>query len=505
MKNFDVVVIGSGNAGLTAATTLQRAGIDTLLLERHNVPGGCGTSFVRGDYEFEAALHQLSGMGTEEQPFIMRKIFNDLGIMDRVEFIEEKDLYRFTVPGVIDITLPASIEGIKETLCDAFPSEARAISKYLKLCEAVAMEAAMVMPRIKQTTDEEDVKRQCPNIVEYGLISAREVLDSFFDDERLKAVLGTYWGYMGLPLNQLPFVDMGTTFHIYAQFKPYYVKGGSQAISNAMLESFLDAGGEVRFNCAAEKILTEDGAVQAVRTEQGDEVECAYVVSNSSSIQTYNELLDKPELCGEAHEEFKSRRIGVSAFVIYMGLDCTPEELGLETSSHFISETLDDAKAFERVRTLNDSLAYGFTCHNVDDPSAAPAGKSVGTLLSIQYGSPWDDVAPEDYAKTKYKFANRLIDQLQTLIPNLREHIEEVEVATPLTMRRYLNSPGGAFYGFDQNVLETATLRKRHSLVDGLYLAGAWVSMGGFQPTYMNGVGAAKSIIKQHSSASARK
>ncbi|GHJ34180.1 hypothetical protein TPA0910_86130 [Streptomyces hygroscopicus subsp. sporocinereus] len=48
MTDVDAVVIGAGNAGLTAATTLQRAGLRTLPAERHNVPGGCAASLRRG-------------------------------------------------------------------------------------------------------------------------------------------------------------------------------------------------------------------------------------------------------------------------------------------------------------------------------------------------------------------------------------------------------------------------------------------------------------------------
>ena len=50
MVAYDAVVIGAGNAGLTAATTLQRGGMHTLLVERHNIPGGCATSFRRGRF-----------------------------------------------------------------------------------------------------------------------------------------------------------------------------------------------------------------------------------------------------------------------------------------------------------------------------------------------------------------------------------------------------------------------------------------------------------------------
>ncbi|GAB2988213.1 hypothetical protein GCM10023080_062170 [Streptomyces pseudoechinosporeus] len=75
------MVIGAGNAGLTAAT-LQRAGLRTLLVERHNVPGGCATSFRRGLFEFETALHQLSGVGLEGQSYTLRGLFEKLGVAD---------------------------------------------------------------------------------------------------------------------------------------------------------------------------------------------------------------------------------------------------------------------------------------------------------------------------------------------------------------------------------------------------------------------------------------
>ncbi|MET9031242.1 FAD-dependent oxidoreductase, partial [Nocardia sp. NPDC004168] len=95
MSDYDAIVIGAGNAGLTAAATLQRAGARTLLLERHNIPGGCGTSFRRGRFEFEVALHQLSGVGIDGQPMSLREgLFQQLGIADKLEFVQEHDLYR---------------------------------------------------------------------------------------------------------------------------------------------------------------------------------------------------------------------------------------------------------------------------------------------------------------------------------------------------------------------------------------------------------------------------
>ena len=65
---YDAIVVGAGNGGMTASAALAQKGLNVLLLERHNIPGGCATSFCRGRFEFEVALHQLSGMGTAEQP-----------------------------------------------------------------------------------------------------------------------------------------------------------------------------------------------------------------------------------------------------------------------------------------------------------------------------------------------------------------------------------------------------------------------------------------------------
>ena len=49
MSKFDAIVIGAGNGGLTASTALAQKGLNVLLLERHNIPGGCATSFAGVD------------------------------------------------------------------------------------------------------------------------------------------------------------------------------------------------------------------------------------------------------------------------------------------------------------------------------------------------------------------------------------------------------------------------------------------------------------------------
>lgn len=80
MRNdYDVIVIGAGNGGLAAAAFTTKNGLKTLIVDKHNIPGGSATSFVRGRFEFETSLHELAAVGTDDNPGQIRKLFDLLG------------------------------------------------------------------------------------------------------------------------------------------------------------------------------------------------------------------------------------------------------------------------------------------------------------------------------------------------------------------------------------------------------------------------------------------
>ncbi|MDF3819318.1 NAD(P)/FAD-dependent oxidoreductase [Leptospira sp. 96542] len=497
MLHYDTVVIGAGNAGLMAATRLQREGSKTLLLERHNVPGGCATSFVRGDFEFEVALHQLSGVGTESNPFIMRRIFEELGILKKIELVQEHELYRIIVPGRIDVTLPADWNELKLHLKSLFPNESESIERFFLLSEAVVNEYYFILPRVRLSNDPEKIRTKCPNFSAFGLRSTSEVLREFFKNEDLINVITPYWSYVGIPTTDLVFAEFIGMLYFYCVYKPWHIKGGSQMLSSALLSSFEEAGGEVRFHCAAQKIFTENGEVRGVLLESGETVSCDSVVSNASPLITYHEMLDMETPPASVLKDFQSRRMGVSAVCLYLGLDCSPEELGFQTASTFVMTTSDKEVTEERMYSL-DAPDWGMvTCYNFIDEDLAPKGKTVVTLVALQYGEAWKNIPKEKYFSTKYEFGEKLIDLVEKAYPKIREHIEKAEVATPLTMMRYLNTPGGAIYGFKQTLQDGHLMRDSLDAIEGLYSASSWTSMGGFQPTYINGYNTARKVMKR--------
>ncbi|MBW2612290.1 MAG: NAD(P)/FAD-dependent oxidoreductase [Deltaproteobacteria bacterium] len=350
MTDYDVIVIGAGNAGLTSAAYLAKKGVKVLVLERHNVPGGSATSFCRGRFEFEVSLHQICGIGTEKAPGPLRNLFQRIGVLDKLEFLEMDDLYNFLhLPQKTSITLPPDIGEITFLLQGLFPKEKKEIKAYLDLVTKVAYDVISIL----YMQDPDVSKAKYPEYFKYALKSTQEVLDSFFEDPLLKSVLGAYWGYLGLPPDRLSFSDLALMFRAYCDFKPQHFKGGSQALSNAIADTILENGGSICYNCAAEKIIMKNGAVQGVITQTGDEITSQSVISNSSKISTYYELMDPEDVPESIKTELRQTTIAMSSFILYLGFHAEPEDVGFKQSTNFMVGSLDNDMAYKRMKALD--------------------------------------------------------------------------------------------------------------------------------------------------------
>ena len=133
-KHFDVIGVGAGNGGLAAAANTAKAGLKTLLLEKHNIPGGCATSFRRGRFEFEPSLHELCSVGTADKPDLVYKVFDDLGAKPNWCY-ETGHLFRAIVKGEngYDVRLEAGIEDFCNSVDAAVPGSKASVRKFVDL------------------------------------------------------------------------------------------------------------------------------------------------------------------------------------------------------------------------------------------------------------------------------------------------------------------------------------------------------------------------------------
>ena len=92
--DYDIIVIGAGCGGLSAAVCAAKEGKKVLLLERHNSPGGLSSSFGRGRFEFDTSLNQLCGFGEGAELGDIAKIANETGINKKIKWISIPSAFR---------------------------------------------------------------------------------------------------------------------------------------------------------------------------------------------------------------------------------------------------------------------------------------------------------------------------------------------------------------------------------------------------------------------------
>lgn len=494
--HYDYIVIGAGNGGLSSAAKLALNGKKVLVLEKHNIPGGCGTTFRRGRFEFEVALHQLSSMGSPENPGPLRELFREYGIENKIEWVPIKSLFKINLPGGFEQSIPADRNEAERVLCKRFPMEKQNILNYFETVFGFDRETEEFLKMQSDSTGEPGAikksltktlfRRKFPVLTRYGLRSTQEVLDEFFENKELQLCLSAYWCFMGVPPEKFPFSILARCTAIYMTDKPYYLKGGSQVISQALAEVISDNDGIIKYNCGAKEILIENGTAAGVIDEEGNEYSCDIVISGISPIDTYFKLMKLENTPISAREYLSSYKVGISALTCFIGLDCPPEEIGFTDSFNLIYADTDCNEAFQNSYNLMpDKDPIITTCYTIDDPTVSPPGTSVITAGSLKYGKPWMELSADEYYKTKYKAADIIINRLEERFPGIGSHIEEIEIATPLTHMRYLNHPEGAIYGFEQDLKSSVYFFPRESLIKNLTFANGWVNICGFGPNYM--------------------
>lgn len=509
MGKYDAIVIGSGNGGLACAMTLAKNGKKVAVFERHNIPGGCGTSFRRGRFEFEVALHQLNGIGSSDRPGPTRLLFRKWGLEDRMEWIPIETLYKINLPDGRGVAIPADKKMAEDYLSSMFPDEKAAIGRYIKMVWRFNEEIGSFLAKsfassgdpgpVKKAIMKAGFPRIYPTLARYALRSTEDVLDEFFRSTELKLSLSAYWCFMGMPPRRFPFSILARCMYLYTVDKPYYLRGGSQVMSQALADGIRENGGKLFFNTAVDRILLDGkGEACGIRTSDGRVFEASEIISNISPTMTYVGLLENEDIPAEARNCFRSYTVGISAFTCFIGLDCTPDKVGFTDSFNLIYDSLDAngdfMNSYQLDATKDPIIA---TCYTIDDPKVSPEGTSMITAGCLKYSQAWEKLSPEMYKKRKYMTADEIVARLERRFPGLREHIEEMEIATPLTHMRYLRHPGGAIYGYEQDLKSSVFFYPQESFIKHLSFSSGWVNTCGFGPNYMYGDKIAEKLLKE--------
>ncbi len=492
---YDCVVIGAGNGGLAAAAQLAVAGARVLLLEQHTVPGGFATSFVRGRFEFEAALHQFADVGSPEIRGDARVFLeDDLGI--QVDWVEVPEAYRLilTDPGEdLDVTMPYGVQDYIEAMEREVPGSRESVTNYVNLCQEV-VGALNYLRESRGKPDSKVLRTKYANFLKTAPYTVDQVADALAIPERARKILHCQWTYLGPPTSRLNFTFFGAMMGKFLQTSAWIPRMRSHEFALALDARIRQCGGDVQYNTRAEQILVEEGRVTGVVTSRGDLIETEHVVSNASPTLVYNSLVHpKSEVPEMALRECNARVYGLSTFVVYMGLDATLEELGLHEYSYFVYDSMNSEEIYESMSTLDVPRGQAAICLNNAIPDCSPPGTSIVSLTTLYQPGVWKDVRPRDYVTVKNRIASDLLAHFEAATgSSLREHIEEFEVATPQTFARYTGAFNGIVYGYEpepwDSLMPRTMMMEEDKLIGGLrFCGGNAFRCHGYSSSFMSG------------------
>jgi len=183
------------------------------------------------------------------------------------------------------------------------------------------------------------------------------------------------------------------------------------------MNTFEELGGEVRMNCGVQKIVTESGRVCGVITDEEEEIRADWIVSNADPVTTCRDLIGFDKVPPRFFTKLQSSEVAASTVNVYMGVDRSPEELGLTEHEVFINTDHDFDRHYEGTKNLEAPEALGVTCYNAVYPNISPKGTCIVVLTALKYGEPWYGIAPEHYVDTKNRIGDAMITMVEKVFP----------------------------------------------------------------------------------------
>lgn len=459
---YDVIVIGSGLAGLTGANYLAKNGHKVLLLEHHYKFGGLATWFRRkGEHIFDVSLHGFPiGMIKSCRKYWTKEIADSIVQLRNIRFINPQ----FNIWTTFDRTHFTNL------LSEKFQVARGKVEDFFN--------------RIRSM-----------NFYDDDAMTTKELFEEYFpgrhDVHRLLMEPISYAN--GSTLDD-PAITFGIVFGNFMNKGVFTFRGGTDVLIRKMVQEMKRNGVELRKCALVEEVVVDqkDGERQIVGVRaNGKLIHCKAVLSNANIKNTVLKLVGKEKFDREFAEEAEKVRINTSSCQVYLGLKkgaIIPDVGDLVFTS--------DAGEFS-MKELTDLYTTSRT-FSIYYPDTRPHLKDPRIAIVASLNSKWEDwnaLSEEEYKREKERLCEDSIASLERLIPGIREKIDYAEASTPRTFNHYTRHMGGTSFGTKFEGLKVSM--NLSNQIKGLFHAGSvGIIMSGWLGTINYGVITANKIDK---------
>lgn len=453
LRTRHIIIVGAGIGGLTAAALLAQAGYQVTVLESQTYPGGCASTFTHSHYHFDSGATVAGGFQANG-PFTL--IGKQLGIEWPVRLHDPA--WSVYLAGE-----KVSLTKDNYDVLRAFPESRVFWDDQAKIADTGWSMAAFGLPW-PLTSMVETLQ-----LVQAGLAH-------FPQDLRLipLAFQSVYHWLKAYKLTSdakfVRFIDaqllisaQTTSRYANALYSAtaldlarqgvYHVTGGMGGLAEVLVKKVQDLGGEVLFRRRVNGIKIENGVVTGVRVQHGLRAKetrtlpCDFVIANVTPWSLDQLLGEKSPK--QLRREVQERQPGWGAFALHLGIanDRLPD--ALKASDHYqIVNRLEGP--LEECGSLFMSLSPEW------DTSRAPQGHRAVTVTTHTRVDQWWDVlkqSPEAYEAFKHQYAERVLHEIEALMPGFRSSIDVMLPGSPVTYEFYTQRYQGMVGGFPQTSL----------------------------------------------------